>query len=233
MFRPRHLLGPLLIAALAAWSAPASADLWPPPWAKPRHHRKLVTPSAPAQLFRVKGFRSAVFGMDQGQVLAAIAKDFQLPAGQVDIAVTPKERTTVLTARLTALEPGPGPAKVAYILGAGSHRLVRIAVIWESAEAPDRAALADDGMILVNYFKGQAWEKDATSGPATLSAQAVSLFSGEDPDGAAVEVAVQGAGLDANGAPTVVGSPGPAALTVTYIQDVDHPDIYRLPDGAF
>ena len=78
MFRSRLLIAPCLIGALLAWSGPAAADLWPPPWAKPRHHRKLVTPSGPAQDFRVKGFRSAVFGMDQGQVLGAIAKDFHL-----------------------------------------------------------------------------------------------------------------------------------------------------------
>jgi hypothetical protein len=221
MLRSRHLLAPLLVGALLARAAPASADLWPPPWAKPRHHRKLVTPAGPAQDFRVKGFRAAVFGMDEGQVLAAIAKDFHVPADRVERSVTPQERTTVLTVRLDGLEPGPGPAKVAYVLGAGSRRLVRIAVIWEPAEASDRAALADDGVILVNYFKGQTWEKDATSGPAPLDANTQSLFSGEDPDGAAVEVALQGA------------SSIPSALTVTYIQDVDHPDIYRLPDGAF
>jgi hypothetical protein len=221
MLRSRYLLAPLLVCAIVASAAPASADLWPPPWAKPRHHRKLLTPSGPAQDFRIKGFRGAVFGMDQSQVLGAIAKDFKIPADRVETTITPQDRTTVMTVRLDALEPGPGPAKVAYILGAGSHRLVRVAVIWEPPEASDRAALADDGAILVNYFQGQTWEKDATSGPAPLGADAQSLFSGEDPDGAAVEVALQGAAANAS------------ALTVTYIQDVDHPDIYRLPDGAF
>jgi hypothetical protein len=221
MIALRYLLCPIAALALLAQAAPASADLWPPPWAKPRHHRKLVTPSGPVQDFRIKGFRGAVFGMNEGQVMAAIAKDFQVPPERVERSVTPLERTTVLTVRLDALEPGPGPAKVAYVLGAGSRRLVRIAVIWEPNDAADRAALPDDGVILVNYFKGQAWEKDATSGPAPLDANAQSLFSGEDPDGAAVEVALQGA------------SSNPSALAVTYIQDVDHPDIYRLPDGAF
>lgn len=214
----------ILIGALLAWSGPAAADLWPPPWAKPRHHRKLVTPSGPVQDFRIKGFRSAVFGMDQGQVLAAIAKDFHLPADEVQAQVTPLDRTTVLTATVPSLEPGPGPARVSYVLGAGSRRLVRVAVIWQSASATDRAGLIDDGQILVNYFKAQAWEKDATEGRAPLAEGGLSLFSGEDPDGAAVEVAVQGADGPAAAA---------AALTVTYIQDVDHPDIYRLPEGAF
>lgn len=224
MPRSRYLLAPFLIGAVLAWSGPAAADLWPPPWAKPRHHRKLVTPAGPAQDFRIKGFRSAVFGMDQGQVLAAIAKDFHVPADQVQTTVTPLDRTTVLTATVHSLEPGPGPARVSYVLGAGSRRLVRVAVIWETAEASERAALIDDGQILVNYFKAQTWEKDATEGRAPLDAGGLSLFSGEDPDGAAVEVAVQGAeGTSAS----------PTALTVTYIQDVDHPDIYRLPEGAF
>ena len=224
MYRARLLLAPVLIGALLAWSGPAAADLWPPPWAKPRHHRKLVTPSGPVQDFRIKGFRSAVFGMDQAQVLAAIGKDFHIPAEQVQSSVTALDRTTVLTATVPALEPGPGQAKVSYVLGTGSRRLVRVAVIWETATAADRAALIDDGQILVNYFKAQAWEKDATEGRAPLEAGGLSLFSGEDPDGAAVEVAVQGA--DGPSAP-------PTALTVTYIQDVDHPDIYRLPEGAF
>lgn len=220
----RFLFPPLLIGAVLVWSGPAAADLWPPPWAKPRHHRKLVAPAGPTADFRIRGFRSAVFGMDRGQVLAAIAKDFQIPADQVQAAVTPLDRTTVLTATVPALEPGPGPAKVSYVLGAGSRRLVRVAVIWETAQPSERAALIDDGRILVNYFKAQTWEKDATEDRAPLEAGGLSLFSGQDPDGAAVEVAVQG---------TEGAAAPPAALTVTYIQDVDHPDIYRLPEGAF
>ena len=165
----RFLFAPLLIGAVLVWSGPAAADLWPPPWAKPRHHRKLVAPAGPAADFRIRGFRSAVFGMDRGQVLAAIAKDFQVPADQVRTAVTPLDRTTVLTATVPALEPGPGPAKVSYVLG-GQPQAGAGGGDLETAEPSERAALINDGRILVNYFKAQTWEKDATEDRAPLEA---------------------------------------------------------------
>jgi hypothetical protein len=230
MPRYKLLIAPLVAGLLLAWGGPAAADLWPPPWAKPRHRRH-ATQSQPAAEppgdFHVRGFRSALFGMDQAQVLEVIAKDLKVPADRVETSIAPEDRTPVLTARVEALEPGPGPATVSYILGAGSHRLVRVAVSWDGA-AP---ALIESGRVLASYFKGQAWEKDAIQGEAAEGSDAVSLFSGEDSDGAAAQVVVHGAVLDRG---VVAPLPaGPASLTVIYTQDVDHPDIYRLAPGAF
>lgn len=234
MPRYKLLIAPVLAGLLLAWTGPAAAAWWPPPWAKPRHKRHLsqgqLAAGAPGD-FRVKGFRSAVFGMDQAQVLGAIAKDFKIPADRVEAAVDPQDRTTALTTRVDSLEPGPGSAAVSYILGAGSHRLVRVIVSWDGPGASERPILIDDGRLLATYFKGQAWEKDATEGEASVGADAVSLFSGEDPDGAAVQVTVRGATLDKGSASPLPA--GPASLTVTYTQDVDHPDIYRLAPGTF
>src|SRR5580700_3707906 len=70
--------------------------------------------------YQVTGFRDARFGMSEQDVRAAVAKDFGLKPADITSAVNPVEGTTVLTAKVASLDPGPGRAVVAYILGYAS-----------------------------------------------------------------------------------------------------------------
>jgi hypothetical protein len=190
-------------------------------------------------LFQVKGFRSAAFGMTHDQVIAAIAADFKIPAAKVQETFSAQDRTTVLAVTVDPLEPGPGPAVVTYMLGASSKTLMRIGVVWTKPGDPsveERRALASDGVILVDYFRGQAWPAGAVRAAAPIGPNALSLFSAQDAVGGAVAVNMEGVGYDEQVNGKTVSSPppkGPAVLAVVYAQNAAHPDVYHLPPGAF
>jgi hypothetical protein len=118
----------MAVATPLAFPGPAHAALWPflSQPAKPAPATPVAASAKAA--FHIKGFRSAQFGMTQDQVLAAIATDFKIPADKVQITTSAQERTVVLTVTVDVLDPGPGPAIVAYIMGASSHKLARIGV---------------------------------------------------------------------------------------------------------
>src|ERR1700722_307316 len=62
--------------------------------------------------YQVTGFRDARFGMAEQEVRAVAVKDFALKPTDIPTSVNPVEGTTVLTAKLASLDPGPGPAVV-------------------------------------------------------------------------------------------------------------------------
>jgi hypothetical protein len=174
---------------------------------------------------RVDGFRSARFGMDETSLRAAIAQDFR-PAPEALSAVdNPVEKTRVIVLRLAALEPGPGPATVTYILGASSKRLIHVNVTW--AGAPDageaeRSAIAAAGVQLADHL----CEQLAKPGAATAGvpdANGVVLFATTDAHNAAIQLRLSGVPIGEQATPLPPGTR--ARLTLSYIADVRHPDV--------
>src|ERR1700739_2543074 len=96
--RSRFLAYCLYICAALAWG------LWTSPAA-----------AEDRQAYEVTGFRDAHFGMTEPELRAAVVKDFALKRADITSSVNAVEGTTVLTAKVAALEPGPGPAAVAFI----------------------------------------------------------------------------------------------------------------------
>ena len=78
----------------------------------------------------VNGFRSAQFGMKERNVIKAIKNDFGIGKKQVSRKVHPNEKTITLGIEVKKLLPESGTAKVFYILGYKSKRLIHINVIW-------------------------------------------------------------------------------------------------------
>jgi hypothetical protein len=192
--------------------------------------------AAPRPGYSVNGFRSATFGMTDEQVKAAIAQDFHLSAGQVRTETNPMQRTTALIIK-TALPPGPGEATVSYILGASSHRLVHVNVLWASGPTPsatDRGAIAAAGLQLINYFRGQPWG-DKTPAKAGVSQSGALVFEAIDARGGSVQVEAAGIPISrkVDGKDEATSPTGPAVLRVSYAQDAAHPDVFSIKPGAF
>jgi hypothetical protein len=78
----------------------------------------------------IDGFRSAKFGMDEKQVLRAIAKDFKISKSKVQRKIHPKAKTTILILHHPKLMEIGGPADIAYILGYRSNKLTQINIVW-------------------------------------------------------------------------------------------------------
>jgi hypothetical protein len=85
--------------------------------------------------------------------------------------------------------------------------------------------------VLQNYFLGEPFAPGSITGSALLTNGNLLLFRGTDSAGHAVAVFISGpATHDATGNKTNIT---PAELTVAYAADPMHPDVFKIPPGAF
>ena len=188
------------------------------------------------QPYEVAGFRSARFGMSEQDVRAAMAKDLGVKPADIASSVNPVEGTTVLTAKAATLDPGPGPAVVAYILGYTSKKLIQVNVIWGDQPGADPNAMIGAGERLAHYFAGYTWNKDTTRAGIPVGPNTVVLFSGEDAKTGAVRLILDGVKyqMQRDGKESTSPDPkGPPKVLINYIADRDNPDVAKIPKGQF
>jgi hypothetical protein len=195
-------------------------------------------PPAPAK-YEVTGFRDVRFGMTEPEVRAAITKAFALKPADLTSTTNPVEGTSVLTAKIASLDPAPGPARVAYIFGYASKKLIQVNVIWgeePSTPPPDATAMIAAGTRLERYFAGFSWKKDTTRAGVPVGDNTVVLFSGEDEKKGAVRLIADGVKFQVQREGNQTTSPepkGPPKLIINYIADRETPDIAKIEPGKF
>ena len=198
-----------------------------------------ATPAAPARsTFHIEGFRSARFGMSQDQVRAAIAKDFNIQPAAIVASQNPIDGTSAQSVKVDHLDPGPGTAGVSYIFGATTKTLMYINVAWATGATPtidDRKSVVTAALRLAVYFQNQAWPPNRAISGALLANNVVLIFGGIDDAGGGVEVSTAGVPLESADpkAPKIPEPTGPAQLKVSYSANHDHPDLLKIPQGAF
>jgi hypothetical protein len=190
------------------------------------------------QAYEVMGFRDAHFGMTEQELRAAVVKDFSLKPADITSAVNSVEGTTVLTAKVASLEPGPGPAAIAYILGHTSKKLIQINVVWgeQKAAASDTNTMVAAGERLARYFAGYAWNRDSTGAGVPVGPNTLALFSGEDSKSGAVRLILDGIKyqMQKDGKDATSPDPkGPPRILINYIANRDNPDVATIPKGQF
>ena len=188
------------------------------------------------QPYEVTGFRSARFGMSEPDLRTVIAKDLAIKPADITSTVNPVEGTTVLTAKAASLDPGPGPAVVAYILGYTSKKLIQVNVIWGDPASTDPNAMIAVGQRLRRYFAGYSWNKDTTRAGIPVGPNTVVLFSGEDAKTGAVRLVLDGVKyqMQRDGKESTSPDPkGPPKVLINYIADRDNPDVAKIPKGQF
>src|SRR5260221_2226146 len=121
-----------VFAALLLLVSPAAlaADQEKPASAAP------ASPAAPAQPVHVDGFRSAQWGMTEPQVKAVIHKDFNIAPEKIKSEENLAERTHVLTVVVPDLLEGAGAARVSYIFGYTTKKLIQVNLLWGTAIDP-------------------------------------------------------------------------------------------------
>jgi hypothetical protein len=195
-------------------------------------------PAAQAK-YEVTGFRDVRFGMPEPEVRAAITKAFALKPADITSSTNPVEGTSVLTAKVASLDPAPGPARIAYIFGYSSKKLIQVNVIWgeePSTPPPDTTAMIAAGTRLERYFAGFGWKKDTTRAGIPVGDNTVVLFSGEDEKKGAVRLIADGVKfqIQREGNQTTSPEPkGPPKLIINYIADRENPDIAKIDPGKF
>jgi hypothetical protein len=207
-------------------------------WAAPATETQAAASSAalttpPLQLL---GFRGAHWGMDQNEVKAAIRKDFDLAPDKIQAEENASERTSVLTISVANLIEGAGEARVSYIFGYTTKRLIQVNVIWGTAidpkVKPDEIVAAANQ--LRDLFVGSGYEPGSIHTNAATKDGSIVVFEGTDAQKHAtlltlVNRTVPGAVKDGQHEPptqTIV-------LGLSYILDPQNPDIVRLKKGQF
>jgi hypothetical protein len=188
--------------------------------------------------YTVSGFRDARFGMSEQDVRAVVVKDFGLKPADITSSVNPVEGTTVLSAKVASLDPAPGPATIAYILGYTSKKLIQINVAWgdQSSAGADPNAMIAAGTRLERYFAGFSWNKDTTRAGIPVGPNTVVLFSGVDSNNGAVRLILDGVKyqMEREGKESTSPDPkGPPRLLINYIVNADNPDVAKIEKGKF
>jgi hypothetical protein len=180
----------------------------------------------------VAGFRSAQFGMTQAEVKAAIVKDFGIKADAIVAGENTAERTTLLTIVVPDVLQGGGTAQVSYVFGYKSKTLIQVGVAWSSATdaALTESELYADGDVLRTHFLAAGYKPDSVKTGLVLQ-NGVLLFRGEDADGHATILILQGTYKDAaDGKQRVLT---PTSLALLYSADPQNPDVFKLAPGQF
>lgn len=191
------------------------------------------------QKYVVTGFREARFSQTEDQVRAAAVKSFGAKDADFSTSTNPMEGTTVLTVKVPSIEPGPGPARVSYIFGYKSKRLIQVNVIWgEETANPsiDVNRFTGVGTQLAQYFNGYAWKKDATRAGVPVGENTVVLFSGDDEQKGSVRVVLDGVKFQFERDGKQTSSPDPKTppkLIISYVSDRELPDVIRIEKGKF
>jgi hypothetical protein len=222
------------VTPAAANAAPAAPDIsltgQPRSW--------LVQGSA----WRSTGYDGALWGMSVEQVKALIGAAHPAALATLKETADPLTRTLGLALVLPAQESAPAPVTLSYVFGASSRGLIAVHRVWQLDGDPSqeqRAALLQAGTALASGFAGYRWPPLSNTRGMVPAPGALILFSGRDEAGGGVEIRLDGVSYDVEvrGQPGQTehraAPPGPAALRQSFVASIDHPDIYRIPDGAF
>src|SRR5208283_1198053 len=222
--------GLLLIAAGAApQPAPAVSEQRPSP------ETPGTSPEAePVEHVKVEGFRSARWGMDGAQVKAAILKDFGIPAEKVKTEENAAERTTILTATVNDLLESAGPARISYVLGFKTKKLIQVTVVWgtpvDPQAHPDKIVAAANQLRQLFLDSGYQPETVVTNG--RMADGTILVFQGQDADKRTTVLRLANVPAPAKNSKTE-GAGGSVALSLSYTLDSRSPDIFRLKKGTF
>ena len=178
----------------------------------------------------VNGFRSSQFGMNERDVIKAIKSDFGIAKKQISRKVHPNEKTITLGINVPRILPDSGPAKIIYLLGYKTRRLIEIKIIWGRPvmKDPNAEAVVATANQLRNHFVQKKYQKEGFALNAQLGEGVILVFQGKDRKGRAARLLLSN--------PKSEGDKKAGeniALTLSYIERPEDPDVYRIKEGDF
>jgi hypothetical protein len=184
----------------------------------------------PPTTVHVEGFRSAKWGMTEAEVKSAIFTEFKIPVDKLKGEANPTEKTTVLPITVPDLIEGAGIARVSYILGYQTKRLIEVNIVWGTAIDPQ--AKPEMVVAAANQLRGlflaSGYDPSTVTANARGNDGSIVVFTGQDTDKhTTVLRLMQSAGNEKEKQPPAT------ALFLSYIMDSRHPDVFRLKSGQF
>ena len=192
-----------------------------PVWANPAIHHESVV--------HVDGFRTARFGMTPNEVIRAIEQDFDIPERDINQDVNLKEKTESLWVPIHDLLPGSGPAKVYYIFGFKSKRLIQVNIFWgrPATDTPNPNTIVETANQLRDHFLRKNFEKDGLMVNAPLGEEVILVFRGKDAKGYMVVL------LLSNIPSGPQATNDNISLRLSYISNPENPDVFRIKNSDF
>jgi len=219
----------LIPAASVSQPAPAASDQGQPPEATAKPPE-----TGPFEHVKIEGFRSAHWGMDAAEVKAAIHKDFGILAEKVKTEENAAERTTILTATVNDILEGAGPARISYVLGFKTKKLIQVSVLWgtpvDPQAQPEKIVAAANQ--LRQLFLDSGYQPETVVTNARMADGTILVFQGQDADKHTTVLRLANAPAPPKGSKTE-GAGGSVALSLSYSLDSRNPDIFRLKKGQF
>jgi hypothetical protein len=217
--------------ASAEQSAPSAETEQAPGNNEPGKDQPSPPTGPPAQ---IEGFRQARFGTNEEQVRQAIRKDFPGAAASLASAVHPSEKTTILSLNVTDLLPHTGKARISYIFGYRSKKLIQVNVLWSS----DGSAAADETIVgtanaLRDYFASENFRADTIVANRQVAENTILVFRGSDDQKRTVLLVLGGVAASARSEEKKAPKTPPLTLELSYIEDPAHPDIFKIGKGQF
>jgi hypothetical protein len=194
-----------------------------------------VSGSEPAS---VDGFRSAKFGMTESEINRSISKDFNISSSSVEKSENALEKTTSIAVTVPKLMEEGGVARVVYILGYKSKKLIQVNVIWGKPvnPAPNPGDIVSAANLLRNYFARKGFRKDNLVLNAKLNDGSVLVFRGTDSSGRMVVLLLnnpQNQKKDEKTDSSKDEEKTELSLRLSYIQDPNNPDVMKIEEGSF
>lgn len=186
---------------------------------------------------QVQGFRSAHWGMTQKEVEAAIRRDFGIPPSKIHVETNSAERTTVLTVNIGNLLDDAGEARVSYILGYSTKKLIEINILWGTPVDPHvkRENILSAASQLRTLFLTAGYQRSSIISNVVSRSGATIVFEGRDAQKhmTVLRLVDSREPLPSDGHRHAKSSGLIVVLLLSYIENTTNPDIYRLKKGQF
>jgi hypothetical protein len=185
---------------------------------------------------KIEGFRSAKFGMKESDIYRAITKDFKISKSKVKRSVHSLEKTTSLKITVPQLIGIGGTAKIAYIIGFKSKRLVQVSIVWgrgaeESGKKVKAQNIVDAANFLRNHLVKKKYNKDGFIANGRMNDVTTIVFRGKDKKNRMALLVLTSPmakkGEDAKKAREKI------SLNLSYMLDAEKPDILTIKDDDF
>ena len=181
----------------------------------------------------IEGFRSAKFGSKEKNVLKAIIKDFKISKRKVKRSVHPLTRTTSLEIKVPKLLEVGGPAKIFYIFGYKSKKLMSVNVLWGRGidEKVDPQTVVDAANLLRTHLIKKQYVKEGFLANSRLDDVSTIVFRGKDKKNR-MALLVLNSHKTKNNKDAKKDAPN-FSLKLSYVLNAENPDIFTINDDDF
>lgn len=190
--------------------------------------------SNPVREVEIKGFRSAHFGMTEQEVRQAIQRDFNISPSDIVVQENSTQRTKILSINVNNILPDSGQAKVFYVFGYNSKKLIQANVVWGHLVSKDTnvQGLINTANQLRSYFLTRGYKKEGMVVNYSLNKAVILVFRGLDKKEHSTELYLINANpQDSENADEA--KPENVTLRLSYIENPTSPDIFQIKEGEF